>query len=220
MTPEPNAGTGVNPPARSDRVNKTAFVLMIFGGFLLVFIVGVLVGGVQWWLLTQYKQERSAPGQPARVQQPSQPSQQGPTTADDASKALSQRVATASSAERQPVAEALALAESTYPKDYRFPFEHAKLVVAGNVHHHAFGLLFTAAQRAIASGKADEFLVDVKKEADGAFYRCSRGHPEWKTLEDSLKNKDQSLLQTQMVKMHRDVIGGADDLAEGMVMDH
>ena len=64
--------------------------------------------------------------------------------------------------------------------------------------------------------EVDEFLVEVKKEADGAFYRCSRGHPEWKTLEDSLKNKDQSFLQNQMAKMHRDVIGGADE----MVMDY
>jgi hypothetical protein len=220
MTPEPNTGTGVTPPAQPDRVNKTGFVLMIFGGFLLVFVVGVVVGGIQWWLLTQYKQEQPAPAQPGRVQQSNQPSKQAATTPDDASKALSQRVATASNSERQPLAEALALAETTYPNDYRFPFEHAKLVVAGNVHHHAFGLLFTAAQRAIAAGKADEFLVEVKKEADGAFYRCSRGHSEWKTLEDSLKQKDQTLLQTRMAKMHRDVIGGADDLAEGMVMDY
>src|SRR5258705_494270 len=156
MSPEPNARSGVAPPAQPDRVNKTGFVLMIFGGFLLVFVVGVVVGGVQWWLLTQYKQGQSPPGQPGRVQ----PSKQSSTSADDASKALSQRVATASNSERQPVAEALALAEATYPNDYRFPFEHAKLVVNENVHHHAFGLLFTSAQRAIAAGKADELLVD------------------------------------------------------------
>src|SRR4051812_31538324 len=103
MSPEPNAGTGVAPPAQPDRVNKTGFVLMIFGGFLLVFVVGVIVGGIQWWLLTQYKQEQPAQGQPGHVQQSNQPSQLGSTTADDASKALSQRVATASNSERQPV---------------------------------------------------------------------------------------------------------------------
>jgi hypothetical protein len=122
-------------------------------------------------------------------------------------------VATAAPEERQPVAEALALAENTYPTDYRFPFEHAKLVVSGSGHHHAFGLLFLAAQRAIDANQADQLYVEVAKEKDGAFYRCARGHQEWKMLEDALKTKDKSALESAMATMHRDLIGGADNMA-------
>ncbi|SRR6266404_260279 len=205
--------TGNAPAANPGRTSKTGFVLMIFGGFLIVFVVGVIAGGIQWWLLTQYKKDAAVATEPKQALPQKQPAV---APADNASKELSKRVATASHDERQPLAEALALAESNFPTDYRFPFEHAKLVVAGNVHHHAFGLLFTAAQRAIESGKSDLMLADVLKEKDGAFYRCARGHAEWKTLEDSLRNKDKDVLQHAMAGMSRDLIGGSDD----MVMDY
>lgn len=215
----PPSAPGTAPVPKAEKSGKFGFALMLFAGFLIVFIVGVLAGGVQWWLLTQYQKGQTATQQPKpNWQQPATSATPSTTTgtADNASKELSQRVANASHDERQPIAEALAIAENTFPTDYRFPFEHAKLVVSGNVHHHAFGLLYMAATRAIDAGKADQMLTDVEKERDGAFYRCSRGHDEWNTLEASLKGKDKGKLQSAMSGMRRDLIGGADD----MVMDY
>ena len=190
---------------------------MIFGGFLIVFVVGVIAGGIQWWLLTQYKKDAVQTNEPKQDWPQKKAGDKQPANGvGEAPKELSQRVATATHDERQPISEALALAETGFPNDYQFPYEHAKLVVAGNVHHHAFGLLFTAAQRAIESGKSDQMLADVLRDKDGAFYRCARGHQEWKTLEDSLRNKDKTVLQHAMAGMSRDLIGGSDD----MVMEY
>jgi hypothetical protein len=206
-------------PERIIRLPSNGLILL---GAFLIFALGITVGGVQWWLLTRNSKEQASNSrEQASAAQTKPAEQQGKAVtqstppADEASKLISQRVSTDTPGERQPIAEALALAENAYPNDYRFPFEHAKLTVTGNEHHHAFGLLFMAAQRAIDAGKADQLLADVEREKDGAFYRCARGHEEWKTLENALRNKDKTVLQNAMANMHRDLIGGSDD----MIMD-
>lgn len=203
----PNSGA-FYPGGQAAGPRRTNFVLLLIGAFLFVFVAGISIGALEWWVLAQNKKDQATADQPKQAQ----PVKQWDTTADSASQALNQRVAHDSPGERQPLAEALALAEDTYPTDYRFPFEHAKVTVTGNAHHHAFGLLFLAGQRAIDAGKADQLLADLEKEKDGAFHRCSKGHDEWKMLENALKNRDKSMLEKAMANMHRDIIGGADDM--------
>jgi hypothetical protein len=197
------------PAERFVRLPSNGLIVL---GVLAVFAIGILVGGIQWWLLSHYSTGQTSSTPPKPAQQQVKTETQAASTSDEASRLITERVSADTPGERQPVAEALALAENAYPNDYRFPFEHAKLTVTGNEHHHAFGLLFMAAQRAIDAGKADQLLAEVEKEKDGAFYRCARGHEEWKTLENALRNKDKTVLQNAMANMHRDLIGGSDDL--------
>lgn len=194
---------------------KTNSILLLIAGFLIVFVAGVTIGGVEWWLLTQRNKEQAS----ASANQSNQPKQDGwrkppENPADTDANTLRQRIANASPDERQPIAEALALAENNYPKDYRFPYEHAKMTVAGSVHHHAFNLLYIAAQRAIDAGEADLLLTDLEKHKDAEFQRCSKGHDEWTILENALKKRDKKALDTAMNGMHRDLVGGADDIGE------
>ncbi|MGA9997475.1 MAG: hypothetical protein WBP93_18795, partial [Pyrinomonadaceae bacterium] len=142
---------------------KTRSLLLLLACFLLVFVAGVTIGGVEWWLLTQNSKEQAN----ANAKQSDQSKQDGwrkppDNSADTDANALRQRIANASPDERQPIAEALTLAENNYPKDYRFPYEHAKMTVAGSVHHHAFNLLYIAGQRAIDAGEADLLLADLE----------------------------------------------------------
>lgn len=192
---------------------KTSKVLLLIVGFLIVFVAGVTIGGVEWWLLTERNKEQAN----VNANQSNQSKQDGwrkppDNSADADASALRQRIANAAPDERQPIAEALTLAENNYPKDYRFPYEHAKMTVAGSVHHHAFNLLFIAGQRAIDAGEADLLLADLEKHKDLEFQRCSKGHDEWTILENALKKKDKKVLETALNGMHRDLVGGADDI--------
>ncbi|MGB9180475.1 MAG: hypothetical protein WCB68_14680, partial [Pyrinomonadaceae bacterium] len=159
-------------------------------------------------MLTQNSKEQAN----ANAKQSDQSKQDGwrkppDNSADTDANALRERISKASPDERQPIAEALPLAENNYPKDYRFPYEHAKMTVAGSVHHHAFNLLYIAGQRAIDAGEADLLLADLEKHKDAEFQRCSKGHDEWTILEDALRKKDKKMLETAMNGMHRDLVG-------------
>jgi hypothetical protein len=82
-------------------------------------------------------------------------------------------------------------AEKKYPRDYRFPYERAKLSIKGvTSHHEAFGALSAAGEKAIDNGKAQEMLDSLMADQDGDFYKLSRGHHEWQALVQALSNKD------------------------------
>lgn len=120
-------------------------------------------------------------------------------TADDELRQLRERRVKTIPADYAQIVAALEDAEREFPTAYRFPYERAKLSITGVVsHHEAFGALFLAAQRAIDYGKADEMLNNLMADKDGDFYKVSRGHGEWKQLEEALKSKDKSKLSVKM----------------------
>jgi hypothetical protein len=202
------------PTAQKQAPRRTNLVLFMAGAFI-IFLLGLAIGGVEFWVLSH---KDSDSGDQAKVQPATQgkvqPAQQAATApaADSGNSALNQELSKTSPDERQPIAEALALAEEKYANDYRFPFEHAKLTVSGNSHHHAFGLLYIAGQRAIDAGEADRLLSDLEKHKTLEFVRCSKGHEEWDRLENALKSKDKRSLDNALATMHRDIVGGADDM--------
>jgi hypothetical protein len=113
------------------------------------------------------------------------------SAADEEFTLLRERRIRATPAESSEIITALGNAERKYPHDYRFPYERAKLSIKGiTSHHEAFGALALAANKAIDNGKAQEMLDSLMADKDGDFYKLSRGHREWQTLEQALSNKD------------------------------
>ena len=79
-----------------------------------------------------------------------------------------------------------------------FLYERAKLSLTGTrTHHESFGLLFMAARTAIDNNKAREMLNDLALDKDGDFYKLSRGHSEWRELEQALTKGDKNALISQ-----------------------
>jgi hypothetical protein len=133
---------------------------------------------------------RNAPAETTTQQQVT------PNPEDDLKK-LRERQMTASASERPKVFQAFAKVEKQYPRDYRFPYERAKLVVGGSQSSsrtEAFKALTIAAQRAISTGKANEMLNGLESDKSGDFSRLSQGRFEWSRLVAALKRKDTSLL--------------------------
>ncbi|HEX5889478.1 MAG TPA: hypothetical protein VFY61_12280 [Pyrinomonadaceae bacterium] len=110
---------------------------------------------------------------------------------------LRERRITATNSERPKIVEAFAKIERKYPRDYRFPYERAKLVVKGQqsgARNEAFKALSIAAERAIAAGKANEMLSGLETDKAGDFHRLAQGRQEWTRLVVALRRKDTSLL--------------------------
>ena len=110
---------------------------------------------------------------------------------------LRERRITATNSERPKIVEAFAKIERKYPRDYRFPYERAKLVAKGSqtgARNEAFKALSVAAERAIAAGKANEMLSGLETDKAGDFHRLAQGRQEWARLVVALKRKDMSLL--------------------------
>lgn len=197
-------------PAKS----RKRWPLILGIGMLLVLVAGA-VGTLGWMLLMrkdesqeksnrdqakQAQRETSANTEQTGSAEPS-PSADRPTSTTDSAdqefKTLSDRRAQATPDQRSELEAALKTAEMKYPADYRFTFERAKLVSAGQKHHEAFSVLFQAGQKAIDSGKADEMLNSLMADKDGDFSKLSKGHDEWKHLEEALRNKDKSKLSAK-----------------------
>jgi hypothetical protein len=120
-----------------------------------------------------------------------------PRPEDDALLKLREQRITASPVDRRNILQDFAKAEKRYPNDYRFPYEHAKLAVAGpqiKSFDAAFKALFVAAERAIKAGKAPEMLQGLQADKTGDFEKLSHGHSEWGQLVQALKNKDKKFL--------------------------
>jgi len=111
--------------------------------------------------------------------------------ADEEWKRLRERRIDAKPSETKEMIAAFEDAEKKYPRDYRFPYERAKLSIKGiTSHHEAFGALSASADKAIENGKAQEMLDSLMADKDGDFYKLSRGHHEWQALAQALSNKD------------------------------
>jgi hypothetical protein len=113
---------------------------------------------------------------------------------------LRERRLNASNSERPKIVEAFAKIERKYPRDYRFPYERAKLVAEGSqsgARDEAFKALSVAAERAITNGKASEMLSGLETDKAGDFHRLAQGRQEWLRLVAALKRKDTSLLLTK-----------------------
>lgn len=113
---------------------------------------------------------------------------------------LRERRMTATNSERPKIVEAFAKIERKYPRDYRFPYERAKLVAKSpqsGARDEAFKALSVAAERAISAGKANEMLSGLETDKDGDFHRLAQGRQEWTRLVAALKRKDTSLLPTK-----------------------
>lgn len=110
---------------------------------------------------------------------------------------LRERRITATNQERPKIVAALSKIERKYPRDYRFPYERAKLVVKGaqtGARNEAFKALSVAAERAISAGKTSEMLSGLETDKAGDFHRLAQGRQEWSRLVVALKRKDTSLL--------------------------
>lgn len=191
--------------------SRKLWPLILGIGLLLVLVAGA-AGTVGWmlWMRKNKSQEKSNTAQPKQDQReasanaeqtrsakPSPSAGRQTLTKDSADqelKTLSERRAKATTDQKSEIDAALRAAEMKYPTDYRFTFERAKLVSVGQGHHEAFSVLFQAGQKAIDSGKADEMLDSLMANKDGDFSKLSKGHDEWKHLEEGLRNKDKSKL--------------------------
>jgi hypothetical protein len=113
---------------------------------------------------------------------------------------LRERRLNATNSERPRIVEAFAKIERKYPRDYRFPYERAKLVAKSSqstARDEAFKALSVAAERAITGGKASEMLSGLETDKAGDFHRLAQGRQEWTRLVAALKRKDTSLLLTK-----------------------
>jgi len=180
----------------------------LVAAFVLVALAALGAGGWYWW--SQRNSAAQSSSQPAETPAPSGASPSSTTTssnssgqtnagkaADNELKELRAWRVTAQPSDSARIVAAIEDAERKYPADYRFPYERAKLSIKGVIsHHEAFEALSLAGEKAIENGKAQEMLNDLMSDKDGDFYKMSRGHREWTTLEEALRNKDKSALQT------------------------
>jgi len=163
--------------------------LLLVGLLLLVFFGGLGFGGWYWWT------HRASVAQ--------SPAQAAPTApiatsggAEEQWKQLREKRISAKPSESSAIIASIDEAEKKYPRDYRFPYERAKLSVKGIAsHHEAFGALLQAGEKAIDNGKAQEMLDSLMADKDGDFYRLSRGHHEWQALAEALRSKDKGALK-------------------------
>jgi hypothetical protein len=116
---------------------------------------------------------------------------------EDELKQLREKRLSATASDRAKVFQAIAKVEKQYPKDYRFPYERAKLAVKGSKadsRTEAFKALNVAAEKAITTGKANEMLSGLETDKTGDFSSLSQGRFEWSRIVAALKRKDTSLL--------------------------
>jgi len=129
---------------------------------------------------------RSAPAQTTTQQVAANP--------EDELKKLREKSLAAKPSERSKIFQALVKVEKQYPRDYRFPYERAKLAMKGSKRSEAFKALNVAAEKAIHTGKANEMLNGLEEDKSGDFSKLSQGRFEWSRLVAALKRKDTSLL--------------------------
>ena len=120
-----------------------------------------------------------------------------PIGPDDELKKLRETRIAAKPSEQPKIFQAFVKVEMQYPRDYRFPYERAKLAVKGpkdSSHSEAFKALNVAAEKAINTGKANEMLSGLENDKVRDFSILSHGHSEWSRLVAALRRKDPSLL--------------------------
>jgi hypothetical protein len=207
--------TNTGPPERPSASRGSVLKLIAIGAIALLLVSLGLFGLLR--TDTQTASATVAPPVPP-VSEPSQPSpnaavttevsraapaettitQQTPTVnPEDELEKLRERRMAASTAERSKIFQAFVKVEKQYPRDYRFPYERAKLAARGSKggsRSEAFKALNVAAQKAITTGKANEMLSGLETDKTGDFSQISQGRYEWSRIVAALKRKDTSLL--------------------------
>ena len=134
----------------------------------------------------------------AATEQKPQPAAATVNPEDELQKLRAKRIgAGETAAERSKVFQAIAKVEKQYPRDYRFPYERAKLAANGTKptsRNAAFKALSVAAEKAITTGKANEMLSGLEVDKSGDFQKLAQGRQEWTKLMTALKRRDTSLL--------------------------
>jgi hypothetical protein len=123
--------------------------------------------------------------------------QQVVPTPDEELKNLRDRRLKARPSERSKIFQAFAKIEKQYPRDYRFPYERAKLAAKGskaNSRSEAFKALTAAAEKAIKTGKATEMLSGLESDKVTDFNQLAQGRYGWARLVAALRRRDTSLL--------------------------
>jgi hypothetical protein len=115
-------------------------------------------------------------------------------TPEDELKQLREKRMSAKPSDSSRMFPAFVKVEKKYPRDYRFPYERAKLAMKGSRRAEAFKALNVAAEKAITTGKANEMLNGLETDKSGDFSKISQGRFEWSRLVAALKKKDTSLL--------------------------
>jgi hypothetical protein len=202
--------TPSTPQRPASTTRRSVLKLMAIGGVAFLLVSLALFG----FSRSSTETASGTVSQPAQPAQPVQPatfttevsrsapaetvSQQLPqVTPDDELKKLRERGQSASDTERARIVKAFAKIEKQYPRDYRFPYERAKLAAKGTKkasQTEAFKALNVAAQKAITTGKANEMLSGLETDKAGDFSELSQGHYAWARLVAALKRKDTSLL--------------------------
>jgi len=216
-TAHPQSGNGKTPPTLTmlaaygkSETNAPAewsgWPRLFVGLFLLIFFGLLGFGGWYWWTqrasVAQSPPRADSTNAPVAADSSSSTSSTSTATttsgqattsspADEEWKRLRERRSNAKPSESNAIIAAFEDAEKKYPRDYRFPYERAKLSIKGIVSHdETFGALFLAAEKAIDNAKAQEMLDRLMADKDGDFYKLSRGHHEWQALVQALSNKD------------------------------
>ncbi|HEX2268642.1 MAG TPA: hypothetical protein VHH35_03870, partial [Pyrinomonadaceae bacterium] len=142
-------------------------------------------------------QPQSSEQPPAAQPAASVATEEKTVTPEDELKKLRERRMEASPSERTKIFQAFAKVEKQYPRDYRFPYERAKLAAKGKKatsRTEAFKALSVAAERAITNGKAGEMLNGLEADKSGDVQSLAQGRQEWSRLVAALRRKDTSLL--------------------------
>ena len=193
-------------PVNSKSAVKLLAIMVL--GIVMAAVLLFFVANRSWSMTSSsgaFSQKPAEETQPAGLTQPSVPLTQAPKpsptlnvrAADlELEKIKSGRVDGGGS-DRKKILRELKTAETHYPDDYRFPYERARLSINSqdtHSHHEAFDAMMRAAQKAIEDGKADEMLASLTSDKDADFSKLSRGHSEWKVIEQALRDKDKSKL--------------------------
>jgi hypothetical protein len=184
-------------------IGAVGFLVVTFGSFMLVRSVSKMTTVTAAQAAANDVQ---ADPKPATVNQAapqvteSPAAQQLPTTVrpeEEELKKLRDKRITVSDAERPKILLTFVKTEKKYPKDYRFPYERAKLVLKGSQatsRNEAFAALTRAAEKAISAGNAREMLDSLNTDKSRDFNKLSRERREWTKLLQALKSRDTSLL--------------------------
>ena len=178
-------------------------------GLILLCLAGALgFGGWLWWSRSSSpaatSTESHTRNEVAVQEKPSNPPQSLPideptrnTGADEELAALRDTRIKAKPSERGQVVAGLEDAERTYPNDYRFPYELAKVTIVG-VHSHdeSFAALIRAAEVAIDNGKTKLMMENLMADKSGDLRKLSHGHLEWSMVEEALRTGNKAALKT------------------------
>jgi hypothetical protein len=199
------------PPERPGTSRGSVLKLMAIGGVAFTLLALGMVGltrsdsPVEAADSTPQVVEQPVASQPAPAAQPApaiaaeQKTQQATVNPEDELKKLREKRIDAGerASERSKVFQAIAKVERQYPRDYRFPYERAKLAAKGSKassRTEAFKALSVAAEKAITTGKANEMLSGLEVDKAGDFQKLAQGRQEWSRLLAALKRRDTSLL--------------------------